>query len=266
MLVSNISIKKIDENYCTDNSVFLKPDSLDNLLIMDSDHILYLKENDIRKEPPLLEFQFQYNKLYLNVKNSLYGIQIHQDYFISRKEGNFYLSKSLKFPNKHIVTDELITSREEAEDILNPSNYDSFCLLDLNGIILYAKSKNDGVIIDRNIIPSDKEIIDKELENRTFRFHLTHFIGLCGELSAKPININQIKNVSIYGPILFTNKFGHIMITSNQLGFHLVWFRLDFLEQDKFKITTSEIPIFDNELEYKEYFSEKPIKVLKKIQ
>lgn len=248
-------IKEINSGYCTDSSVQLMPDFTDNLLIIDADKVLCFKEKELKIQPQI--FEFEYNKLYLNVRDTVHGVTIHENYFFKRREKSFYLDIPLKLDNKHTILNEIIMNRKEIEELFDSSNYESFYILDCNGIILYAKSKNDGVIIDRKIIPSDQEIIKMDRDNRIAKCKIAYAInGLSEPVSIQTKSISQIKNFQIYGPILPTNMYSNIVITSKNQEFTAKWFKLDFVEQDKFRVTISEIPIIlplstiDDVLEY----------------
>lgn len=275
-------IRAIKEEYCKENLVQLIPYSDVCQLIIDKDEILLLKDgnniliNKYANHPKRFLFPysdkeinydydnkrytqlFEYNKIYLNFRSSVSGASLHKNYFFKGTKRALYLNETLSLDDRNLLKDERYLTREETEKFFDSEQYDSMYILDKNGNIIYAKSNNDGVVIDKKIIPSDEEIIKSELENRTSiekkllgNNHDTTFITK--QYSAK--TIDEIENFSIYGPILFSD-YSHILITVKDGNFDVKWFTLDFIQKDKFKLTTSNIlvtePTIDDVINYTE--------------
>ena len=145
--------------------------------------------------------------------------------------------------------------------------YDSMYIIDVNGFILYANSKKDGCIINRKIITTDNEIIDLEAEERISS--LKNVLMSMGNrddilnIDRKNKKLDEIRNLKLYGPIL-SRTYSHFFITSKDGHFNIQWFRLDFVETNRFKLTTSPIeviePTVDDVIRYsKKHNSEKTI-------
>jgi len=263
-------IKAIDEKYCKNNLVQLMPYSSQTQLITSADEIYFLKVGDkilinkYEKHPSRSLFPysnkikhsenytqlFEYNKQYLNYRGSSSGFNIEQHYFFKGSNRALYLSDNLHLDDRKVEFNEQIMDRKSIKNIFNSDNYDSMYIVDRNGIIKFAKSKNDGIIIDKNIIPSNKQIIKLERDERLSKHHLVCAINETIDTAEKEKNarkyksINDIHNLKIYGPFLFSN-YNDILITSKDGIFNAMWFRLDFVETNKFKLTTSPISIIE---------------------
>ena len=136
--------------------------------------------------------------------------------------------------------------------MFNKDNYDGMYIIDKNNNILYAYNKINGLLIDKTIIPNEQQIKELELQDRintyqTVRqmyyasFHDKPFPKI------KPTNlksIDEIKNYKIYGGLLYS-FYSHILLTTKNGKFNLQWFRIELVEKDKFKLTTTNIPIND---------------------
>lgn len=48
----------------------------------------------------------------------------------------------------------------------------------------------------------------------------------------------------MYGPILL-NNYTHFLVTSLNGKFEMKWFKLDFVSKNKFRLTTSNIPVIE---------------------
>lgn len=263
-------IKAIDEKYCKNDLVQLMPYSSTTQLITSADEILFLKVGDevlinkYEKHPSRNLFPysdkikhsgnytqlFEYNKQYLNYRGSFSGINIQQNYFFKGSNRALYLSDSLNIDDRNVEYNEQIMDRKNIENIFNSNNYDSMYLVDRNGIVQFAKSKKDGIVIDKKIIPSDKEIVKLEREERLSKHHIACAINDKidteeKEKSARKYNsIDDIHNFKIYGPFLTAN-YSHILITSKDGVINATWFKLEFVKKDVFKITTSPIPVIE---------------------
>ena len=72
-----------------------------------------------------------------------------------------------------------------------------------------------------------------------------------------PKVIDDIRDFMIYGPFLFEN-YCDILLTVKDRKFDLKWFKIDFIEKDRFRLTTSLItiiePTIDDVLSYSEKY------------
>lgn len=261
-------IKSIDSKYCKDNLVQLMPYTDECQLIMDTDEILLLKigdevlinkytnhpsrylfpysdkeKNSISPYSDSYNQLFEYNKLYLNFRCSTRGYSFHKNYFFKGTNKALYVNESLEVNERNAVEDEVYLTREEVEKIFDSKQYDSMYIIDVNGFVLYAKSKKDSCVIDRKIIPTDSEIINLEVEKRMAdqKFAL---IDTTFDFEHKNKKIEEIRDFKLYGHIL-PRTYSHFFITSKDGQFNMQWFRLDFVEEDKFKLSTSPIRVIE---------------------
>lgn len=141
-------------------------------------------------------------------------------------------------------------NRKSVESIFNSDNYDSMYFVDRNGNIKFAKSKKDGIIIDRKIIPNNKEIVKLERDERLSNHRIACAINEKvnteenKRMASKYNSIENIHDFKIYGPFL-TASYSDILITSKDGVISAMWFKLDFIEKDVFKLTTSSIPVIE---------------------
>lgn len=273
-------IKAIDSKYCIEDLVQLMPYTDACQLIMNADEILLLKignkvlinkyidhpkrylfpysdkEKNCTLESINYNVLFEYNKLYLNFRGSVSGYGFHKNYFLKGNNRALYFNESLDIDQRNAIEDETYLTREEVEKKFNSMQYDSMYIIDVNGFILYANNKKDGCIIDRKIIPTDNELIDLEYEGRSS--NIKNALMSMGNrddilnIDRKNKKLDEIRNLKLYGPIYLEHS--HFFITSKDGHFNVQWFRLDFVETNRFKLTTSPIeviePTVDDVIEY----------------
>ena len=253
-------IKAISEKYCKNNLVQLNCSSGDFHLIVDADEIILLKVdgeiiiNKYANHPSRDLFPteyhinhpeiFEYNKIYLNFKQSNYRNGFDKNYFFKGKNRALYLSESLIPTTLNKVNIEL--TREEIEKIFSPCNYDSMYVLNTyERIVMCAKNKTDGSVIAKNIIPSDKEIIKMILKDEKLIKSIIQGTNNINNLNN--LSIGMIKNFKLY-------QRPNLLITSKNGVFNIIYFEIEFLEKDKFKLTQDIVPIIeptvDDVLEY----------------
>lgn len=265
-------IKAIDSKYCKDNLVQLMPLTDVCQLIMDTDEIILLKIgnniliNKYTNHPSRYLFPysdnernsvtpyssnynelFEYNKLYLNYRGSIREYNFHKNYFVKGTNRALFLKESLSVDDRNNDNHKEYLTRNEVEKVFDDKQYDSMYIIDKNGNILYAKSKKDGCIIKEKIILSDNEIIELEAERRISNIKIalmsTGNRDAILDVDHKNKKIEDIKNLNLYGGMF--NKYGHLLITSKDGQFNMKWFSLDFIEQNKFRLTTSPIPVIE---------------------
>lgn len=263
-------IKAIDEKYCKNDLVQLMPYSSTTQLIISADEIIFLKVCDetlVNKYEKHLSRNlfpysdrikhsehytqlFEYNKQYLNYRGSFGGFSIQQNYFFKGSNRALYLNESLDLDDRNVEYDEQVIDRKSVESIFDSNNYDSMYLVNRNGAIQFAKSKKDGTIIDKKIIPSDVKIVELANEERASNFHIASKINDIVDTeqdeksSRRYSSIDDICNFKIYGPLLTAN-YSHILITSKDGVIKATWFKLEFVKKDTFKLTTSSIPVIE---------------------
>lgn len=275
-------IKSVDKKYCHGNLVQLMPHTDTCHLIMNQDEIILLKignkvlinkyinhpsrhlfpyhENEKHTSGCHAQYNvlYEYNKIYLNFRTSISGYSFRKDYFFKGTDRALWLNESLLTNRKLLEEHSQILDRKELEQVFNSDNYDSMYIIDVKGRIMLAKNNTDGCIIKKDIIPTDEEIIDIEYQERVSNHYLGELFrsALDNEnpISAttagiKPRTIEEINNVNIYGSLLFS-EYSHVLITSKKGEFNIKFFRLDFIEKDKFKLTTGNVPVVEPTIDY----------------
>ena len=273
-------IKAINKKYCIGDLVQLMPDTDSCHLIVNADEIILLKVGDkvlvnkyanhpSRNLFPYHEKEqndrdhftelFEYNKTYLNFRGSVGGFSFHQDYFFKGSERALYLDQSLPVDDGNAVKDSIELSRQEIEELFDSSNYDSMYVIDRNGRISFARNDKDKICIGKKVIPSDDEIVEMELRNRKGDYNIARAINPENDTTENyqkantPKTIDEIRDFKVYGPFFFAN-YSDMLLTVKDGKFDLKWFRIDFIEKDRFRLTTSPIaivePTIDDVLSY----------------
>lgn len=263
-------IKYINKKYCKDDLVQLMLSCDFSNLIVSADEIILLKIGDkilVNKyveHPNRMQFPFsdkvinddcynelfEYNKVYLNYRASVGGYRFDKKYFFKGQDRAIFLSQGLPVDQTFTRDNSIELNRDEIEKIFDKNSYDSMYIFDRNGRIYFANNKKDGLLINKKIIPSDEEIIQLELSDRIGDYNIARAINPASnthenyEKAHKVKTIDEIKDFNIYGSAIF-NKYSHMLLTSTDGKFNLQWFRIDFIEKDKFKLTTNKVPIIE---------------------
>lgn len=202
-----------------------------------------------------------YNKLYLSYRNGN-GVQFFQSYFGKDGNSSYEMHKTLPIFHEEPTT-TCIMSREEVEKYFNPLEYDGMYIMDINGIISYAYNKKDGIVINSDIIPSDEKIIIADKEKRKFDNKERCILKVNYDnwnQTFEPKSIKDIKNIKIWGGAL--NGYTDFLVTVKDGKFDVKWFRLKFLEQDKFQLDISPIyvsePNQEDILEHDQHYPFEP--------
>ena len=215
-----------------------------------------LPENNNKKNNTNKESQthlYEYNKLYLSF-STYGGISSGIRYFFKGRNRAFYLKRGLSLDERGLKSHEQELTREKVEAIFDKNNYDSMYIIDLNVGILFANTKKDGTVINRNIVPNDDEIIEREMNGRIFDYDLACIFNpkIKTEDNYKaahtPKPIDEIKDLKIYGSAIF-NNYAQLLITSKDGKFNIKWFSLTYLEKDKFMLKTTEIKVIEPTVE-----------------
>ncbi len=263
--------KIIDSKYCNDNFVLIQEPTHSCHLIISKDEIIYLKTKDrviidkcLNKQNNFLfelpenqnnkenvNVLFEYNKTYLNFGCTLFGDYCFgQNYFFRGSNRALHLSSPLPINQLKTNNKEFELSREEIERIFDKNMYDTMYVLDVYGNILFANNRVNGLVVDKKLIPSDEEIIEMELEDRIDQYKISRLISSLNKNqdnhveAQTPKSIDKITNFNIYGSFLF-RTFSHMLLTVTNDKFNLKWFRIDFIGNNKFKLTISDIPVIE---------------------
>lgn len=191
-------------------------------LIIGSEGVIFFKIGDniivdnLNNDLAQKEFNalFQYNKMYLSYNASKIGSEIKENYFLKGTEKSLYVSETLFIDEKSSEEQESILTRNEIEQLLDKTNFDSIFLMKRNGQCEYAYDRKSDLEYGNKIIPDSKNILLKE----------------------------------IYGPGKF-GKYSHFLLTAFNNQFYLLWFRLEMIEEDIFKLVTGPIEVLNLDLQ-----------------
>ena len=262
--------KIIDSNYCDDKFVMATKEYFPNRFIVSLDGIVYLKigdkelirddnnsENNFRfdtsgidrHEVPII---YEYNKQYLDFVENHIGTGAKQNYFFKGTNRALHVEDYLHIDERYTYSgnESYEVSRGKIESIFNKDNYDAMYVF-AAGKLRYAYTKKDGLVLNNlvngdNIIPTDEEIIKLELEDRLGDYNILKVMGHARKIENKdrePKTIDEITNFKLYGG--FLRNFVHMLLTVKNGKFNLMYFRIEFLEKDWFKLTTYQIPVIE---------------------
>lgn len=209
-------IRTIEKEFCNEIVNYRNKYDYCNLIIGSEgvnffkigDNILIDKMNNSLSEKEF-EGLFKYNTMYLKLNASKIGATFQKIYFLKGKEKSLCVSETIITHELLAEEQETILIRDELEQLLDKNNFDSIILMRRNGICEYAYDKNSRLEYGNKLIPDDN------------------------------ITPNEI-----YGPGKF-GKYSHFLITSFNSQFYLVWFRLELIEEDKFKLVTGPIEVLE---------------------
>lgn len=263
-------IKAIASKYCRENLVQLMNITDNCQLIVSADEIILLKignsvlinkysNHSKRNQFPFNEREqndedhftelFEYNKTYLNFKGSVGGIRLSKNYFFKGSNRALWLEESLLGNERTNTEFSTKLDRQEIEELFNCNNYDSMYIIDRNGRILFARNDKDNIKIGNKVIPSDDEIIEMEFNRRKESQKISDAINLADDIVCnnnkkeyKRKTIDEINDFKIYGPT-YTGKFKDIVITTKNGKFDIRWFKVDLIEENKFRLTFRIIDI-----------------------
>lgn len=266
-------IQPVEKKYCIGDLVQVMPNTEACHLIVSVDEIILLKVGDkilvnkyvnhpSRNLFPYQEKEmydwchftelFKYNKTYLNFRGSLGGGVFLLDYFFRTNDSSLHLEESLPVEykyNDYVGENSVVLNRQEIEEEFDGGNYDSMYVIDGNGTILFARDDREKIHFGENFIPSDEKIVEKELEFRKEQYLWTKsYYGPVKDSDESykkatiPKTIDEIRNFSV-GDINCAAY--HLLLTIKDGKFNLGWFKVDFIEKDKFKLTTDPISIIE---------------------
>lgn len=264
--------KIINSNYCDDKFVMDTAGNFSNHFIVSVDGIVYLKigdkelirdnnnsENNLRfevsgvyrREVPII---YEYNKQYLDFVEDYIGMGAKQNYYFKGSKRALHVEDYLHIAERYTYSgnESYEVSRGKIESIFNKDNYDAMYVL-AEGKLRYAYTKKDGLVLNdlvygENLIPNDEQIIKLELRDREFNYSIAKAISDAERMKyqkeeQKPKTIEEIKNLKIYGG--FLRNFVHMLLTVKNGKFNLMYFKIEFIEKNWFKLTTCQIPIIE---------------------
>lgn len=265
-------IEAVNKKYCNNNLIQLMHRENTCNLIVSDEEILLLRlgdkviinsyENhpdrslfpysDKAKNGPFYNELFEYRKPYLVFSGNYGGFNFELNYFFKGNDRALFWSETLQTDRREVNENEMTLSREEIENLFNKDNYDSMYVIDVNGKILYASNPKNGVVVSNQIIPSDEEIIEKDYLKRIGEAKMKSTMRRVirdSEITeeddpskVKRKTIEEIKDLTLYNSSLF-DRFGHMMLTSKNGEFSINWFKIKFIEKDKFKLIYQPIYI-----------------------
>ena len=246
--------KVIDSSQCNDNLVLRSMLPNYCCLIVSAEEIIYFREKNkviidktlnYNNKPRFdydssIDFEeqthilYEYNKQYLRLDYTWYGDScLEQQYFFRGTNRALYLDNPIELYKTSTDSKVEILSREQIEQVFNKDMYDAMYIIKSNGTVNYCCNKTNGLVLDKKIIPSDDEIIKLSLKNKR---------TLVCDSTTDNIKIDDIENISIYGSP-FCGNYTDILLTVSNGKFKLRWFNIAFIKNDKFKLSTKEIPI-----------------------
>lgn len=210
-------------------------------------------ENDLDEIKTSFKEKYRYNQMYLNITANTTGYSLKKEYFFKGKEKSLLLSETINETERETTENEYILSREELEQLLAKENYNSMFLFHRNGPCIYAYDKQNNLEFGK-LIPSDYDIIKKDLSARRSKFNIAKALRPAlgtheeYEKSHSERNIDEITNLPIYAPSMM-GKYSHFLLTTFNNQVQLIWFKLELIQKDKFRVTTSPINVIECDLE-----------------
>lgn len=272
-------MKYIKNKYCKNNLVQLMHISNRCNFIVSPDEIILLKSdgnlilNSYKKHPKRFLFPysinsvtnsnhslyynelFEYDKPYLNFSGEgVGGYSFQLNYFIKDDENKtIFYSTPISCDRRYASEKDIYLTEEELKKIFDKKSNDSIYVIDVYGKILFANNKVNGLVIKKNIVPNNKELIELDKQKREYDEDMkimARRIAHCFDDDYKeeekekilPRNVDEIKDLDIFSAGLF-NNYSHMLLTVKNGKFSLMWFKLKYLEKDKFKLTYHNIPI-----------------------
>ena len=260
--------KIIDSKHCNDKFVCVNKDinnynhfivSIDEIVYLNTKNILITANNNSEDYSMFSELKnsggniiFEYNKPYIDFIFSIHGYGVQQNFFFKGTNRALYTNKPLPIDERYLCGKEEINilTRKEIEDFFNKDNYESMYIIDVNGRILFANNKVNGLVIDREIIPSDEEIVQLALRDSIGNYNIVKALNNKDDNNVHynkayiPKTIDKIQNLKLYGGFLL-HTYCNMLLTVKDGKFDLKWFRVDFIEEDKFKLTTTNISVIE---------------------
>lgn len=259
-------LKAIKKEHCQNNLVAYE-NKLDNFnLVLSADGLIFFKAGDrviedahhtdledIQRSEVFKEY-YEYNKMYLNLSASNTGYNFQMNYFFKGEDESLFFSETIDADEYSASENVVELTRTELEQILDKDNFDSMFLFHRNGPCVYAYDKKLNLELGKRVVPSDDDIIRKDLSDRKHRFNIARSLNRSldtkeeYEKAHRIQSIDEIKNCRFYAPSLM-GKYSHFILTNFNAQFYLTWFKLEFIEKDKFKLTTCPIEIKTIDLE-----------------
>ena len=257
-------IKAIAEKYCKGNLVQVMYRDGGITFITSPDEIVFFKRdrrievNKYENHPNRYEFPrskdinqgdfynclFEYNKPYITYDVNHIGYSCSLMFFV--KDGNRALmyTTSLPIALRNTQDVELDLTREEIESRFNKDNYDSMYIIDVDTKGFYINNSKEDIRFGNGFKFSDAAIISRDYTKRKNDYSFNNRgVDISDKASEqiKERTIDEIKNLELYSG--FMNRYSHLLLTSKDGEFSLMWFNIIFVEKDKFRLTYSVVPI-----------------------
>lgn len=232
-------------------------------LVLSANELVFLKvgnkilydayENDMDEMKNSFNQKYRYNQMYLNISANTTGYSFKKEYFFKGQEKSLLLSETINNTERETTENEYILSREELEQLLDKKNYSSIFLFHRNGPCIYAYDKHNDLEFG-NLVPSNYDIIKRDLSARRAKFNITKSLrpSLATheeyEKSHTERDIDEITNLPIYASSLM-GKYSHFLLTTFNNQIQLLWFKLELIEKDKFRVSTCPINVIECDLE-----------------
>lgn len=257
-------IKAIDAKYCKGDLVQLMTIDGGTSFIASPEEIILLKGyrkvyvNKYENHPNRYEFPYsenvktgeyfnelyEYNKPYIIYESNHIGYICSMMYFFkgSNRAIKYETSLPIDLRSTQDIEEEL--TREEIESKFNKDNYDSMYIIDVNVNSFFINNNLENICLGNGFDFSDEEIIARDLRKRERDQRMANIFRVDGKKSTEEIKarpIEEIKDLKLYSG--FINKYSHLLLTSKDGVFSLMWFNIVFVEKDKFRLTYSIVPI-----------------------
>ena len=252
------NIEKFDD----DGAVVIYDNSFLERLIVNENELLLLNHNDditINRSGVMnlngnrIKQKLYFDKPYIDLSCTLIGSNF-KNYILKRFDGSAVLFEQ-KLSDKNITSrTEQILTRDEVKKYFDHTNYDAMYLANKRLGLTFAYNKEDGIIIDHNIVPTNEELIELDWKQREMQLRLYHLFddrNTCTpRILETPLaeSIDSLKNVDIYYSL--ASDCSDILITSKNGKLKANWIYLSFLGKEQFRLITKEELLFERDTEF----------------
>lgn len=252
------NIEKFDD----DGAVVIYDNSFLERLIVNENELLLLNHNDditINRSGVMnlngnrIKQKLYFDKPYIDLSCTLIGSNF-KNYILKRFDGSAVLFEQ-KLSDKNITSrTEQILTRDEVKKYFDHTNYDAMYLANKRLGLTFAYNKEDGIIIDHNIVPTNEELIELDWKQREMQLRLYHLFddrNTCTpRILETPLaeSIDSLKNVDIYYSL--SSDCSDILITSKNGKLKANWIYLSFLGKEQFRLITKEELLFERDTEF----------------
>lgn len=261
-----ITIKQNQENI---NHLIV---NADEIILWLSYHQLKINKYKNISSEDTLKTSYLYNESYFNYEETEDTYAYSGDTYFKGDNKVYHVREQIQVDERYLEQKEAkteILTRKEIEDVFHYKNYDSIYVL-CEGNVLYAYNKVDGFVVDKKIIPSDRQIAKLEWESRKAINNVDYSVlgkKFQEKESIKIKKIKNIKNFTLYGGCLgMFNQFIHTLITTKDGQFQIKKFGIEFEQKDVFKFSYKEVPFKEATVDTVISYMDKEKKQVKSIQ